>query len=636
MKISPLSNSLKYGLLLVCFFSISNTIFAKKEKVVEKISKVGEYQGYQEKDYKGFKYSSTYLQVEDSVHLAMDIFLPKKMDKEEKVPTILYQTRYIRSLKAKFPFNLIKNPVLVVVSEEEVKFFTSRGYAVVIVDVRGSGASTGERTMEFSPEEVQDGKKVVDWIIGQNWSDGNIGTTGISYVGTTAELLLVNQHPAVKACIPRSNIFDLYNHVMFPGGVRQGPFIKIWGYTTKSLDGNNLAVFGNKAKRLIKGINPVKGDKKKSTFKEALELHQGNFDVYNGLELVDYRDQVHPQLDRTPDQFSIHNYIREIENSGTAIYRIGGWYDGALSKSVIDGFRNTKNTKKVLLGPWDHGPVNNASPYNENKELQFPIYDEMLRFFDYHLKGIQNGIDKEETFYYFTVGEEKWESTNSWPLENQVKQKYFLSADSTLHLNNSSLKKGTIHHTINYTHNTGNSSKWNSVTALYKHGPTRYENRERESVKLLNFDSPVLEENKKLTGHATIDLYLKVDANDAAVFCYLEDVAPDGTVQLLSEGQFRAIHRKVKENTSDYEIAGTYHSYNQKDAAPIADGETVHLQFEFLPISYQFKKGHIIRLSIGGADWEHFDPIPDAPTYFELPISETQQSHIVLPLSSTN
>ncbi|MEX2588871.1 MAG: CocE/NonD family hydrolase, partial [Chitinophagales bacterium] len=604
--------------IAVMLFTVSSNLFAKDD-AVEKVSKVGEYSGYQEKDYKGFKYNSTYLKVEDSVQLAMDIFLPKKRDKDEKVPTILYQTRYVRSLRAKFPFFLLKHPILAVVPEDEVKFFTSKGYAVVIVDVRGSGASTGERTMEFSPEEVKDGEKVVDWIISQEWSDGNVGTTGVSYVGTTAELLLVNQHPAVKACIPRSNIFDLYNHVMFPGGVRQGPFIKIWGFTTKSLDGNNLSVFGKQAKRLVKGINPVKGERK--TLKRALEQHEGNFDVYDGLELVDYRDEVHPQLDRTPDEFSIHNYVAEIEASGTPIYRIGGWYDGALSKSVVDGYRNTKNTEKVLLGPWDHGPGNNASPFNDNPIIQFPLLEEMLRFFDFHLKGIKNGIDTEPAFYYYTVGEEQWKSTDTWPLEDQVEMKYFLSADSTLSSEKEALKQGEIMHKLDYSHNTGNSSKWNSVTALYKNGPTRYVEREKESKKLLNFDSPVLEENTEMTGHPYIDLYIRVDAEDAAVFCYIEDVHPDGSVYLVTEGQFRAMHRAIKKDSTmfDYDVVGTYHSYNLDDAEMLEEKEAVRLQFDFLPISYEFKAGHKIRLSIGGADWEHFDPIPDAPTYFEFP-----------------
>ncbi|MBK6276103.1 MAG: CocE/NonD family hydrolase [Saprospirales bacterium] len=82
--------------------------------------------------------------------------------------------------------------------KKEIEFFTSYGYAVVIIDVRGTGASFGTRYMEFSPEEVEDGREIVDWIITQNWSNQKVGSTGISYLGTTAEMLLVNQHPNVS------------------------------------------------------------------------------------------------------------------------------------------------------------------------------------------------------------------------------------------------------------------------------------------------------------------------------------------------------------------------------------------------------------------------------------------------------
>jgi uncharacterized protein len=165
----------------------------------------------------------------DSVLLAVDVFLPKKLEKGKKIPAVLCQNRYVRSLKPKFPFTLFKYPVLTVVSEAEVKYFTSHGYAYIVVDTRGSGASTGTRRMDFSPEEIKDGAEMVNWIIKQPWCNGNVGTTGISYLGTTAELLLVNNHPNVKACIPRSAIFDLYNHIMYPGGVRQGYFCRCVG-----------------------------------------------------------------------------------------------------------------------------------------------------------------------------------------------------------------------------------------------------------------------------------------------------------------------------------------------------------------------------------------------------------------------
>ena len=77
--------------------------------------------------------------------------------------------------------------------------FIAQGYAWVDVDTRGSGASFGSRPWDFSPDEIQDGAEVVDWIVAQPWSNGRVGAAGASYSGTAAEFLLVNRHPAVKA-----------------------------------------------------------------------------------------------------------------------------------------------------------------------------------------------------------------------------------------------------------------------------------------------------------------------------------------------------------------------------------------------------------------------------------------------------
>ncbi len=99
------------------------------------------------------------------------------------------------------------------------KRFLAKGYAWVSIDVRGSGASFGHRRYSHSPEEIQDGAEIVDWIFHQPWSNGQVGALGISYSGASAELLLANQHPAVKAVAPMFSGFDLYPKIAFPGGI---------------------------------------------------------------------------------------------------------------------------------------------------------------------------------------------------------------------------------------------------------------------------------------------------------------------------------------------------------------------------------------------------------------------------------
>lgn len=604
----------------------------KAEEAPPKKSALGIYEGYSQHDYKGFEYASQYLTMRDSVKIAIDVFLPKKAADTEKFPTIVYLTRYVRSLKAKFPFNLLKDPVLAVVPEKEIEYFTSHGYACVIVDVRGSGASQGSRTMEFSPQEVKDGYEVVDWIISQKWSDGKVASTGVSYVGTTAELLLVNKHPAVKACIPRSNIFDLYNHIVFPNGVRQGPFIKAWGHTTQSLDGNDFDVFGKRAKRLLRGINHVDGDRKNAMLADALNLHKGNFDVYAGMFHVNYRDENHPGTALCANDYSIHSNRQAIEESGAAIYRIGGWYDGALCKSVIEGMLNTSNTERILIGPWDHGPVDNASPFSPTKEVELNVKAEMLRFLDYYLKGIDNGVGAEKKVHYFTIGEEKWKEADTWPLPQQTDVTYYLSTDKKLVSNTTEVATGNAEYSIDSTNTCGSTSRWNSQTALYKHGHTNYSDRREQSEKLLTFTAQPFANDVEMTGHVITDLYISANAMDAVVFCYIEDVAPDGSVTYVTEGLFRALHRKVSENTSGYKQVGPFHTFNKKDAEPLTPGETVRLQFDLLPISYQFKAGNALRVSIAGSDVEHFDHPDSKPTKLTLRCTDDAPSKIIIPV----
>lgn len=598
----------------------------------EKTSEFGRYCGYSSDKYKGYKYDSEYIMMRDSVMIAADIFLPKKADKGEKFPTILYQTRYIRSLRAKWPFSMLKNPVLAVIPEDEIKYFTSHGYACVIIDARGSGASTGSRSMEFSPDEVKDGAEVVDWIIAQPWSDQKVGATGVSYYGTTAELLLINQHPNVLASVPRSNIFDLYNHIMFPGGVRQGPFVDIWGFTTQSLDANDLDPFGKQARRLIKGASPVKGDKGRKIYKQAQEDHKKNFDVYSGIQQIDFRDETVPGQTESSDAYSIHSNMDKVEGSGTPIFRIGGWYDGALKKSVIEGYWNTENTTRCMIGPWDHGPGNNASPFSGHTDVKFDVWGEILRYFDYHLKGVENGIEDEKLFHYFTIGEEQWKHSDVWPPAEVQNVNYYFSADKSLTPNKTAVEIGKVDYKIDYTCHTGISSRWNSMTGLYKNGPTNYDIWEEQTGKLLHFNTAPFTADVEMTGNPVIELYMQADAKDATVFVYLEDVAPDGEVTLITEGQFRAINRKVVEPKDDYIGSGPYHSYLKADAMPLEPGETALLTFDILPISYQIKKGHSLRVAIAGTDCKHFDLLEENPTKFVIDVQADKMPKIMLPL----
>src|SRR5205085_7644838 len=88
--------------------------------------------------------------------------------------------------------------------------FVPRGYALVVVDVRGTGASFGRRDSFRSPAERADYREIADWIVAQPWSNGATGATGISYMGAAADFLASTGHPGVKAIAPLLAVWDTY------------------------------------------------------------------------------------------------------------------------------------------------------------------------------------------------------------------------------------------------------------------------------------------------------------------------------------------------------------------------------------------------------------------------------------------
>src|SRR5690606_7388696 len=163
-----------------------------------------------------------YLTMRDGVRIAVTQYVPKSLKPGEKLSTILESTRYMRAYDLRWPFEAKEAP------SETIRTFLANGYAYVVVDARGSGASFGRWPCPWAPDEVKDYGEVCDWIVKQPWSDGAIGCRGISYDGTTAEMTVTNVHSAIKAVVPEFSLFDSYTDVGFPGGIHMSEFTKSW------------------------------------------------------------------------------------------------------------------------------------------------------------------------------------------------------------------------------------------------------------------------------------------------------------------------------------------------------------------------------------------------------------------------
>ncbi len=318
---------------------------------------------------------SLYVPMRDGVRIALDVVLPENLPVGRKIPAILVMTRYWRSREGDGP-------------TDQQEYFARRGYAVVMGDSRGTGASFGVWPYHRTPDEVRDFGEIADWIVSQPWSNGAVGGFGTSYTANTADWMAQQNHPAVKAIVPRFPDFDPYADLYFPGGIFHVAFGRDWGQSVKEMDLNV------KRGDPPRGVKPVDEDKDGALLQAAIDARREVPGVYEGLSQITFRD------DR-PDvwsgasmlDWSIHTHIDDVERSRVPIFSWGGWLDAGTAAGVLHRFTTLSNPQKAIIGPWSHGGDHHASPYGPPDLETVPTEEaqrgESLCYFDRYLKGTE-------------------------------------------------------------------------------------------------------------------------------------------------------------------------------------------------------------------------------------------------------
>ncbi|UCC49406.1 MAG: CocE/NonD family hydrolase, partial [Gemmatimonadota bacterium] len=163
---------------------------------------------------------SFYLAMPDGVRLALDVTIPQPLGAGVQVPTIVTMTRYWRGDEGGGGMSDI--------FDWRKEAAARRGYAFVVIDERGTGASFGVWPYPWSEASLEDFAAVVDWVVAQEWSDGQVGAWGISYLGMAAQHLAALNHTAVKAAVPTFTQYDLYTDLVYPGGIFLDTYMRDW------------------------------------------------------------------------------------------------------------------------------------------------------------------------------------------------------------------------------------------------------------------------------------------------------------------------------------------------------------------------------------------------------------------------
>jgi len=534
---------------------------------------------------------SYYVPALNGTKLAVDVHFPNEYQ-GKKLPALLEFTRYWRSVED--PETGKPIPSL----RERDSLFLNNDYILVKVDVRGTGASYGQRPGEYTPIEVQDAKYIVEWVVNQSWSDGSVGAYGTSYSGTTAELLCATKHDAVKAVIPGWSDFDIYESPGRPYGMVATSFVEEWSKIVKWLDNNNTDVLKMSIRRVTDEFP-----------NEAIAEHKDNPDVLEKAKAAKYKDSRFG--DFTHIECSPIHWEKEISESQVPMLVLASWMDAGTAEGALLRLTNFSNPQKVVLMPTSHGGKSHASPFivSDNVIAPVPSKDEQLQlqldFFNHYLKGKNNSVDDWPTIKYYNFGEEVFKTSDIWPPEGQTRMKYFLGSNQKMNSKVPDESHGNDEYRVDYSASTGKNNRW--TTQMGK-DILNLDNRNSADSLLLIYTTEPLKENLQITGTPFISLQMSSTHAEGAIFVYLEDVDPEGRSRYITEGGLLLEHRKLSENPMSERIP--YHSFNESDAAPMPVNEVEEITFKLWPTSVLIKKGHSIRIAIAGTDKDTFDRVP--------------------------
>ncbi len=663
------------GLIAVAL--LVGVIASTDKKQPDKVSQPFCYSGYSDAVYSGYKKTSEYVEMTDGTKLAVDIYLPDDGPALESFPVVFQYTPYGRAFIMpdlkwyEKPF--LKQsvgtwgPVLDRANsydtvygstDDMVNLFLSHGYAYVCADMRGSGASYGTK-IDFMPKLAEDGFELVNWIEEQNWSAGNVGMFGGSYLGYS-QLITAGQTPkALKCIVPEVVLVDGFTGEIRPGG------IFLWAYSQLDMqkylehnyylpeegfyptapvvdeDGDGrledeipLDLNGNGTFLDDYGYpddlnDPPKyadGKEREHIYYLAAHEHLANVpysDLGPNTTFIDSEWEYEGgSNDSSVTSFTAYDVgpasaLSAVMESGIPIYNHGGWMDPFV-RGTVELYSTLKDTNPSRLFI-DAGYHEGKSPFweylgEDEDEILGAYSQELLRFYDYYLKGIKNGIDTEPPIVIYNMNGDGWRTENEWPLARQELTEYYFTENGGLDTKTGS--EGTDTYKVNYQHNAQWGSEPTSRWQMFQ--PDEMPIRTELDQLSLTYTTAPLTQDTEVTGHPIVDLWVSSTDGNGDFFVYLEDVNEEGEAVLITEGLLRAGFHELHNNDTmikggadgiDVQPELPWHGYEESQYQDdvFADGAIVQLTVDLLPTSWVFKEGHCIRVSIACADWPTFE-----------------------------
>ena len=583
--------------------------------------------------------TSSYVTMRDGTRIAADVWVPGDLRADQKLPAVMTTTRYWRAHEMGPMYRL-----LVGVGEASVPNiwmaddWNGAGYVLVLVDARGSGASSGQRPVEWSDAEVADLGEVTEWITSQPWSDGNVGAFGISYSGNTAELSAIPAHPALRAVAPLYSDFDPQFYLTMPGGVYNRGFVEAWNDANQALDANDICALEDVdglacwwLELSVPGVKPVDGDGGGAVLREAIAGHD-TLDLAAALAAMPYRDDTLPDGGSFGD-VSPYGRIAAIEAAGVPMLVRAGWLDAATADGALSRYQSSDMAQELVIGAWSHGGHHDTDPFEPHHTTTDPTFDQqfadLAAFFDRHM-GAPATAPREKSVRYYTMNEGQWRTTATWPPADMETRRWYLGASHSL-TDSPPDSEGEDDYRVDASASSGNSTRWQTNLTG---DDVYYPDRAEEDARLLTYTGAPLVADIRITGTPVVSLGLSSTHTDGALHVYLEDVTPDGRVTYLTEGILRLVHGASVAGVLPYEHSGPPLSFNHADAVNLKPGVVGRHDVPLYATSVRVEAGHRLRVAIAGHDASTFArypadeaPVltvvrsPDRASFLELPVA---------------
>jgi predicted acyl esterase len=488
----------------------------------------------------------------DGVRLATDVYLPNG---DGPFPAVLVQTPYGKTDRG-MPASAV---------------FVDRAVAVVVQDMRGRFDSEGENLpfIGCGDGPHKDGYESIAWIRRQGWSNGVVGTMGGSAAGIAQNLLAPTAPEGLKAQHISVAPASVYHHAAYVGGALRQCQVENW-------------------------------------------TRRNNYDP-KALELF----RAHPEFD---DYWRPSDTRLPASAINVPAVHIGGWFD-TFAQGTIDSFvtrqhqggPGARGKQKLVMGPWTH-PIG-RSPVGQLTFPDFAIPQEYTapRWFDYHLKGIDNGVMDEPAVAYYVLGDvtdrtapgNVWRRATDWPIPARETPFYFQTPGG-LTAKAPELSASLVEYTFDPA-DPCPTIGGNNLTIPA--GP-RNQNAIEIRKDVMLFTSEPLKEPLEVTGRVAARIFVSSSAVDSDLSIRLCDVYPDGKSYNIAEGVLRLRYRKSFEKPE-----------------PLTPGEIVEATVDCWSTSIVFNRGHRLRVTVTSSNSPRFDVNPGTAKPFREGDSFVKQTN---------